>query len=162
MEKKRRVVKKEPPKIIEITEGNGDKKKLGKYFPTDKIFQCVRNRPEHFMRKLNSWGMDAKVVDFLVQMKATVEIKDSDTKWVYLTNASTFKAYGVIQEHKDHRPQYFLELKHWTVTKAKGMSQIIECKEINCSHNFSLNCLSGVVKIGDKGDCVSYEDRQKD
>jgi len=157
--KKVRKVQKSKPQIIQITEKDGSVKKIGKYHLETKLFRALRNRSEHFMLKHNAWGLDSKVVDFLTKESATVVIKDKESKWEFKALAGDFKVYGILEEHKQHRPQYFLPLNFWEVIRANNKSFIIKCKETCCRHNFGKNCLRGVITIGENGECDNYEDR---
>lgn len=159
MEKKKRKVIKEKPRNIEIKEKDGTKKTVGKYDAENKIFTSIRKRSEHFLRKTNSWGIDQKVVEFLIEKRAKIQIKDSESKWTYECSAIEFDAHGHVLEFNQHRPQYFLPLEYWNVTSAKGRSCVIECLETDCTHNFGKNCFRGAIKIGKEGECTTYEDR---
>jgi len=150
--------KKEGVKIIQITEADGAVKKIGKYNSNTKVFSCTRKRSEHFMRKLNSWGLDSVVVNFLIQEEAIIRLKDSESKWEYECDPKDFKIYGTLEEFHQHRPQYFLPLDYWKVIVAKGRANVIECKEESCRFNFGKNCLAGIIKINEKGECDNYEE----
>lgn len=147
-------------KKIEIVEADGTKKVIGKYDMQKKIFTCDRIKSEHFMRKLNAWGLDKNTVDFLAQNRALIHLNDKESKWEYECEALDMQLYSHVEEHKQHRPQYFLPLDKWEVKKIKNRSMIIECQEKDCEHNFGNQCMRGTVKLGKNGECVSYVDRQ--
>lgn len=147
------------PMSIQVTEEDGVVKTIGKYFPDEKILRVNRTKSEHFMVKHNAWGLDAKVVDFLIQKGASVVIKEKETKWEFTSEAGNFKVYGILEEHKQHRPQYFLPVQYWEVARANNKSYILTCKETGCKYNFGKNCLRGVITIGESGECAEYEDR---
>lgn len=157
--KKVKKANKPKPQVIQITEKNGAVKKVGKYFPEEKVFKTDRTKSEHFMLKHNAWGLDSKVVDFLIKNGATVIIRERETKWEFKAEAGDFKLYGILEEHKQHRPQYFLPIRYWEVVRANNKSYILQCKETTCTYNFGKNCIRGVISIGENGDCADYEDR---
>ncbi len=144
---------------IQVKEADGNVKVIGEYDPNTKIFTCKRKRSEHLMRKWMAWGLDAKAVDFLSKEQAIVHLKDTESKWEYKCKAIDFKIKGKIGEFNQHRPQYFLPLEEWEVVKAKNRSMIIECLEKDCKHNFGNQCMRGVIRLGEKGECVSYEEK---
>jgi len=144
---------------IQIKEKDGTVKVIGKYDPFKKLFTCERKKSEHFMRKWASWGLDAKVVEFLVQERAKIHLKDKETKWEYECEATDFTMYGRIEEYNQHRPQYFLNIDYWEVVTAKNRSTVIECSEVDCRFNFANQCIRGVIRIGANGECQGYEDR---
>lgn len=130
------------------------------YSKTNRLFTAKRDKEEHFMRKLNAWGLDANVLDFLIGENARIRIKDISNKWEYECLAGDMKFYGKLEEHKDHRPQYFLPLKHWTVIKANHRSYVVTCAETGCAHNFADNCLRGAITIKGDGGCGTFEPKR--
>jgi hypothetical protein len=147
-------------KKIEIEESDGTKKVIGKYNVDKKIFTCDRMKSEHFMRKWNAWGLDKNLVDFLANEGAIIHLNDKESKWEYECQAVDMKLYSLVEEHKQHRPQYFLPIDKWNLLKIKNHSMIMECLEKDCKNNFNKRCLRGVVSIGTNGECSNYEDRQ--
>lgn len=158
---KRPPKKKNPAQKIQITEADGAKKVIGKYDPNKNLFTCDRTKSEHLLRKWNSWGLDQKVVEFLATKGATIRLKDKETKWEYECKAVDLVTYGRVQEFNQHRPQLFLSVDQWGIVTAKNRSCVIECLEKDCVHNFSNNCMRGVIRIGTNGECNGYEDRQE-
>jgi hypothetical protein len=156
---KKRLKKKSKLQPIQITEKDGTKKIIGKFDPEKKLFICDRKKSEHFMRKYGAWGLDQKVVEFLILQRAKVHLKDTESKWEYECDAVDFTLHGKIEEFNQHRPQYFLPLSNWEVVKITNRSMVIECKETDCRHNFANQCMRGVIRIGDTGECEGYEDR---
>ena len=145
---------------IQITENDGVTKVIGKYDSDKKEFSCIRIKSEHFMRKYNAWGLDTKVVEFLIKEGASISLKDKETKWEYKCEATEFSLNGILKEFNQHRPQYFLPLSFWEVTNAKNRSMIIECLEVDCRFNFGNQCVKGTITISNNGECAGYEDRQ--
>lgn len=153
--------KKAPPKKqkIAITDDSGKQVFVGEYNSETKVFTCKKKKSEHFMRKFNSWGLDAKVVDFLAKEGATIHLKETEEKWEYEAQAVDFKLYGQEGKFGEHKSQVFLALDKWKVVKLKNRACILECGEVDCRFNFAKNCLSGSIKLGREGNCESYEDR---
>ena len=147
------------PQVIQVAEGDGAVKTIGKYYPATKEFRADKIKKEHFMIKHNAWGLDAKVVDFLLQRNATIIVKEKETKWEFKTSAGEFKLHGILEEHKQHRPQLFLSLDHWEIIRAKEKSFVLKCEETACINNFGLNCLRGVISITKDGECGNFEDK---
>ena len=156
MARKKEVAK---PQVIKVTEKDDAVKIVGKYYPDKHEFRAERTKTEHFMVKHNAWGLDAKVVDFLLQNNADIIIKEKETKWEFKTSAGDFKLYGILEEHKQHRPQLFLSLDHWEITRARERSYVIKCEETGCNFNFGLNCMRGVISISKDGECSEYLDK---
>lgn len=155
-------VKKQPKqksKKIQIKNDLGKNIVVGEYNSDTKTFTCKRKKSEHFMRKFNAWGLDQKVVDFLVKEGATVHLKDSEDKWEYEVKAVDFKLYGVQGQFGEHKSQIFLDVNKWKVVKMKNRACILKCGEIDCRFNFALNCMSGSIVLGREGNCESYEDK---
>lgn len=159
MNKKRSKAPKKKKQKIQVKEKDDKVKVIGEYDPNTKIFTCKRKKSEHLMRKWTAWGLDAKAVDFLAKEEAVVHLKDTETKWEYKCEAIDFKIKGKIEEFNQHRAQYFLPLDEWEVTKAKNRSVVIECLETDCKHNFGKQCMRGVIRIGQEGECTSYEEK---
>lgn len=157
--KKPKAPKKSKKQKIQVKEKDGAVKTIGEYDSEKKIFTCKRKKSEHFMKKWSAWGLDAKAVDFLAKEGAIVHLKDTETKWEYKCEAVDFKIKGKIEEFNQHRAQYFLPLVEWEVVSAKSRSLVIECLEKDCKHNFGNQCMRGVIRIGEKGECVSYEEK---
>lgn len=156
MKKKSKLV---PSVWVQVTKQDGKVNKIGKYFPDKKLFVATRERSIHLMKKWNAWGIDAKVLEFLVGEQATIKIKDKETKQEFEILAVDLKLKGKIGEFNQHRPQVFLNVNEWEIVKTKNRSYIIECLEKDCTHNVVNHCLKGVVKIGASGECVSYKDK---
>lgn len=144
---------------IQVKEADGKTKLIGEYDPNTKIFTCKRKRSEHFMRKWMAWGLDSKAVDFLVKEKAVVLLKDMESKWEYKCEAVDFKIKGKLEEFNQHRPQYFLHIGEWEVVSAKSRSVVIECLDKDCRYNFGNQCTRGVIRLGDKGECMSFDEK---
>lgn len=157
--KKRQAPDKPKKQKIQVKEADGEVKVIGEYDPNTKTFTCKRKRSEHLMRKWMAWGLDAKAVDFLSKEQAIVHLKDTESKWEYKCEAIDFKIKGKLEEFHQHRPQYFLPLEEWEVVKANSRSMVIECLEKDCKHNFGNQCMRGVIRLGEKGECVSYEEK---
>lgn len=130
---------------------------IGHYIEDKKLFECTRSKEAHFMRKNQSWGLDRKVVDFLVVQDASVVLTDKDSKWKYKTNAKNFKTFGTLSEYGQHGEQYFLPVEKWEILRAKDRSYIVKCNNKLCRHNFASNCVLGGVIISDDGGCINYE-----
>jgi hypothetical protein len=158
-EGKKRKPKKKDIVVIQVTETDGEVKRIGKYDPNKKLFIAERNRSEHFMIKLNSWGLDAKVLDYLVKESATIHIKDKESKQTYAVKAGDFKFNGVLEEHGKHRPQMFLELNFWEVVQTKNKSYVLKCEETDCRFNIAKYCVRGIISIGEDGECTGFEDK---
>ena len=153
---KKKKIHKEVKQSIQIEEKDGKLRTIGEYYPERKIFKCNRKKSEHYMRKLEAWGLDANTVKFLIKQGATVELKDTDSNWSFSCKASDFLLYGTIEEHLTHRPQYFLPSKRWTTTKATHKTSVLRCGAI-CESNFGGNCLRGVIELNNKGECINFE-----
>lgn len=154
---KKIVKKKEKPSIIQVTELDGKAKRIGRFFKSERLFRADRKKSEHFMYKYNAWGLDAKVVDFLVKENSKVIIRDTESKWEFQCDAGDFKIYGKLEEHNQHRPQYFLSLDHWTIIKAKNLTCVLKCMDESCRHNYAQKCVRGVIEIDSETGCTGYE-----
>lgn len=152
----KKIHKKSKGTPIQITEGDV-KKVIGHYNEEKKQFECTRDKEQHFMKKNQSWGLDKKVVDFLVLQDATVILTDKSSKWKYKTKAKSFKTYGTLSEYNNHGEQYFLGVDHWEILRARDRSYIVRCENKLCRHNFASNCILGGVIISNDGGCKNYE-----
>lgn len=153
---KKKKIKKEVKQAIQIEEADKKVRTIGYYYPIQKVFKCNRSKAEHYMRKLDAWGLDANTVKFLIKQGATVEIKDTDSNWSFSCKASDFLLYGTVEEHLTHRPQYFLNVKKWTTVKATHKTLVLRCGAV-CKHNFCGNCIMGVIELNGKGECANFE-----
>ena len=151
--------KKVAPLIVIITEKDGSAKRIGKYYKESNILRAEVQKSANFMPKFNAWGMDTKVIDTMTSYRAMIIIKDTESKWEYKCPAAKIKEFGTVLEQSKCRPQYFLNVKEWTVIRATHKTYIIECLEEDCRHNFSKQCLVGVIKLNREGSCISYEDK---
>jgi hypothetical protein len=61
------------------------------------VFKKKVSKKKHFMRKLNSWGMDKRVLDDLGD-EIVIEIFDRDEKKTYTVTAKEFKG-GEIHDY---------------------------------------------------------------
>ena len=156
MTKKSKKLKRLTKLAMQITESDGKVRTIGHYFPEQRVFRCTRNKSEHYMRKLEAWGLDANTVKYLIKENATVELKDTETKWTFSCKASDFLVYGTIEEHKTHRPQYFLNIKKWEVVRATNKSSVLKCHAV-CKHNMFGNCIRGTIEITKDGECLNLE-----
>lgn len=155
----KRAKKKENVSKIQVVEKDGATKVIGSYFSDKHVFTCKRKRSEHYMKKLKSWGLDAKVVEFLAKEGAKIILTDTESKWEFECDAVDFVVYGVKQEYNQHREQVFLEDKYWRVNVAKNRCYVIRCEEVDCKFNFNCNCTKGAIKINKEGLCDNYMDR---
>jgi hypothetical protein len=152
--------KKTPVDTVTITLDSGDKVRVGKYDSDAKTFYYAQFYDKEFNQKLGAWGLDEKVVDFLVERRAKVVLKDMYSKWEYTVSAANIKVEGTLVPAKGKdRSKYYLPLEKWTVIKAKDRSYVVKCAEEDCKHNFYHSCLRGVIEIGEDGQCSGYEDK---
>ena len=140
-----------------VIKDSGADRLIGHYKEETKVFECTRDKDKHFMRKNQSWGLDRKVVDFLVLQDATVELTDRESKWKYKVKAKDFKTYGTLYEFHEHGEQYFLGVDRWQIVRAKDRSYVVECKNKLCRFNFANNCILGGLRISEDGGCLNYE-----
>lgn len=146
------------PKGSPVTVKDGDSTRtVGYYKEETKVFSCIRDKEQHFMRKSQSWGLDKKVVDYLVLQDANILITDKHSKWKYSVSAKNLKAFGTLATYGEHGEQYFLNVDKWTILRAKDRSFIVKCEETQCAHNFAKNCILGGVTIDNTGGCKNYE-----
>lgn len=80
-------------------------------------FRKVVKKSVHFMKVLNSWGMDKDLLNKL-KMENVVEIYDKENEVTYHATVQQFKDKGIKQNH-GHGEQYFLPLVNWTVENPK-------------------------------------------
>lgn len=151
--------KKENVSKIQVVEKDGATKVIGSYYSDKQLFVCKRKRSEHYMNKFKAWGLDSRVVEFLVKQGARIVLTDTESKWEYECEAVDFVVHGVKQEFNQHLEQTFLEDKYWTVNVAKNRSHVISCEEKDCKFNFSNNCSRGAIRINKDGLCDNYMDR---
>lgn len=155
--------KKEKGKFEDVTiKVDEDKTKVvGKFNKTTKEFKYKLSKENDFNHKFNGWGIDEKVLNFLVQQGAKILLTDTTLKWEYEVLASDFKFYGKLLEPKweGARTVRFLDLDYWKLTKIVGRTQVLKCHETYCEHNFNRICLRGVIEINENGECEGFEDK---
>lgn len=99
---------------------NGKELKIGKFDTEIGRWIIKRNKDKHFHRKMNAWGLDYEMYDFL---KKTYGLNDVV---IYDMNDSngrpqswTIKYIDIeknkmFREFKPHRKQIFIAEKYWT------------------------------------------------
>lgn len=158
------MIRKKAVKVFEdvvINLGEDKVKKIGKFNKVTKEFKYKLAKDTDFNNKYNGWGLDEKVLNFLVQQGATIHLTDTTLKWEYEVLASDFKYKGQLVEPKweGARATRYLPFEDWKLVKIKDRSQIFKCRETSCEHNFNKMCLRGVIEINENGECDSFEDR---
>lgn len=93
----------------------GTMKRIGMFDNEEKIWYIGRDEKKHFMKKLDSWGLDEKMYETL---KLNYGLKK-----VILTEKNSLKRYECllkdIEDHKifkhfkPYRLQIFVPKKHW-------------------------------------------------
>ena len=152
--------KKNEPKPIKVKGLDGKEILVGKYDEQSRHFSCEQCKSIDFYSKLNAWGIDEKVVDFLLKYNADITIKDKESKWEFKCNVGDLKLYGTVESFKTRRSKIYLPLDKWEVVRtSKDRSYVLKCDEVNCMNNFGHNCLRGVISIDSSGECANYEDK---
>ena len=82
--------------------GNADKDR--------KVFTKHVQKSKHLFKKLDAWGIDAEVLDKLVEKDYRIIVKDRDESKNYYVTASEWKEKGDYLHFKPHRAQVFLPL----------------------------------------------------
>jgi len=97
---------------IRITQDDRQKRIVGEF--VDEIFYTNRKRSKHFMRKLQAWGIDAKVFDELKErgLKRVV-LKDVESNKKVKAEVQDFEKYGKFLHFKPYRAQIFLNEDYW-------------------------------------------------
>lgn len=144
---------------IKVTDLEGNQVTLGKYDESKRVFMTQQAKSIDFYDKLKAWGIDSKVLDFLVQHNASIIIKDTETKWEYKCEAGDLKLFGTLETFKTKRSKVYLPLEKWEIIRANNKSFVLQCQETSCLHNFGKNCLRGTISIDNEGQCSNYEDK---
>lgn len=94
---------------------NNTEKRIGMFDNEEKIWYIRRDEKKHFMKKLNSWGLDNKMYESL---KSSYGLKK-----IILTEMNSLKRYECTLEDiennkrfkhfKPHRLQIFVPKKYW-------------------------------------------------
>lgn len=153
----KKTIKKKSKGTPIVIKDSGSDRLIGYYKEETKTFECTREKDKHFMRKNQSWGLDKKVVDYLVPQNATVLLIDKESKWKYSAKAKDFKTYGSLLEFHEHGEQYFLPVDRWQVIRANNRSYVVSCQNKLCRFNFASNCILGGLRISEDGGCLNYE-----
>jgi len=102
--------------LVRITQTNGEKRIIGRFSAKTKEFISKRKKSLHFYRKLNSWGIDTKAFEGLIEQGLEkviiIEERSGDR---YVAGVETIQEHGKYLHHKPHRAQIFLEEKYWEV-----------------------------------------------
>lgn len=80
-----------------------------------RIFRKVVSKKRHFMRVLNSWGIDKRALDELGD-DVEIQILAKDEKIIYTATAKQFREDG-IQKNYGHGEQIFLRVDKFTTKK---------------------------------------------
>lgn len=98
----------------------------------DGVFEKHVNRAKHFMRKLNAWGIDAKIFrTHLLPVNARIRIVDEETKTVYECDAATMHTHGSYLHFTgamDYGTQLFLEESYFTIYPLSQIRRSLESK----------------------------------
>jgi hypothetical protein len=94
---------------------------VGTYDPNKNIYRKYVRESEHLFRKLDAWGIDAKLFNELILPKsAVVVITDNETNRVYQTTAKNIGENGRYFHFKEgdvsHKAQIFLSRAYWIRT----------------------------------------------
>ena len=84
-------------------------------------FSASKPKSIHFMRVLDSWGIDLDVVKKLEGECKEVKIQDPETNLIYTTPFKTFTTEGFVQNYGNE--QMFLPLKYWDIKRGDSVLQ---------------------------------------
>lgn len=147
-------------KIIKVKGLDGQEIVVGKYDEAKREFRCEQSKSIDFYTKLNAWGLDEKVANFLLSYNATIILKDKESKWEFKCEIGDLKLYGTVETFKTMRSKIYLPIEKWEVIRAnKDRSYVLKCEEVSCMNNFGKNCLRGVISIDKDGLCADYTDK---
>lgn len=106
------------PIAIQIKEDNGNRKVIGHI--RGDTFYTTRKKSKHLLRKLNAWGIDAEVLNDILQGQVKyIEVRDLEEDKTYLAKVETFIEKGKYLHFKPHRAQCFLPLRYWNGDREK-------------------------------------------
>ena len=97
---------------IQIRESDGVVKTIGTL--KGNIFRKKVKQKIHLYRKLDAWGIDAKVFkDVLLGQTEQIRILDTDENLIYFVDTKLFDKKGEYLHFPPHRAQIFLSRRYW-------------------------------------------------
>ena len=95
--------------VIRIKQFNGEIRIIG--FLDKNVFTKYVKQSKHLYRKLDAWGIDAKIfTDVLKGQANTIKVIDKETGKNYKTDIATFEKQGQFLHFKPYRAQIFLSI----------------------------------------------------
>lgn len=89
------------------------------------IYRKVVSKKLHFMKVLNAWGIDERIVKELVDLGCReIRIRDKDTENIYSAPFNRFTEKGFVKDFAS--PQRFLTMKYWHITNKGKVIQEVE------------------------------------
>ena len=105
------------PTIINV---NGRELKIGNYDTEDKTWYIDRDKERHFMRKIESWGLDENMYKFLKNegmLKVIIRDYNTGETWEIdvedIENHKRYLHFKNLKGKVDHKTQIFIAEKHW-------------------------------------------------
>lgn len=138
----------EPITVVKKLGGKQVKRKIGELHVEEKqaILNLSKQSEEHFSG--GAWKIYTNLLNFLVESKYTIIIKDDVTKWIFSISATDFLYHCKVQSRYS-----VVKAELFEVTKAKNRTQVIKCLVIKCPHNFGGQCLKGSIQLSEEGVC---------
>lgn len=124
--------------IVQFKDDYGKPRYVGEI--TNGVFVTKRKKSKHLFRKTNSWGLDCKVLDKMVQMENANHIKyiviiEEEESINYVTKPTEFKMKSNVLQFGGHRPQYFMPVQEWTEVQGGTIDEIIRRYESRKASN---------------------------
>ena len=88
-------------------------KNIGLVDKEHKLFIKEVSRAKHLFKKMQAWGIDARVFEKLIERGYDVVVHDRDTNGRYRQSAKVIKEKGTYLHFKGHGAQIFLPLEMW-------------------------------------------------
>ncbi len=90
----------------------------------DSIFVKTVKKSKHFMRVLNSWGIDKAVLDSLQREGVKeIHIRDTEEKKLYKATVDRFLFSGETRDMKSWGVQVFLNVNFFDVEPIKSLAK---------------------------------------
>jgi len=111
--------------IIQITQSDNKKRKIG--IIKDKVFIKYVKESKHLYRKLDAWGIDAKIYTDVLkgQIKKIIVIDKENNNKTYKTEIEVFEKFGQYLHFKPHRAQIFLSRRYWNLYEKSNRQQTL-------------------------------------
>ncbi|MCX7610257.1 MAG: hypothetical protein N2043_01545 [Ignavibacterium sp.] len=114
-----------PDSIVQIKDNAGNLKHIGEVY--HHVFVSKRSKSKHLMKKINSWGLDCKVLDSFIKNNDVhyIAIIEQEENKTYLVPSHHFKLYAQVLQFGPHKPQYFLPISEFSVLDTTDVNDIL-------------------------------------